>query len=59
MAKKHDIDPALITSCFVLLGITVGAAVFSPALDTTKLEVEDLQFRGSSIHSLRPGIEVK
>ena len=59
MAKKHDVDSALITSCFVLLGITVGAVVFSPTLDTTKLQVEDLQLRGSSIHSLRPGIEVK
>jgi hypothetical protein len=59
MAKKHHIDPALITSCFVLLGITIGAAVFSPALDTTKLEAEDSLRRASSSGSLRPGIEVK
>ena len=59
MAKKHDVDPALITSCFVLLGITIAAAVFSPALDATKLEAEDLLRRGSSSGSLRPGIEVK
>jgi hypothetical protein len=59
MAKKLDIDPALITSCFIFLGITIGAVIFSPTLDTTKLQVEDLQLRGSSIHSLRPVIEVK
>jgi hypothetical protein len=59
MAKKHGIDPALITSCFVLVGITIGAAVFSPALDTTKLEAEDLLRRGSLSGSLRPGIEVR
>ena len=59
MAKKHDVDPALITSCFVLLGITIGAVVFSPTLDTTKLQVQDLQLRGSSASSLRSGIEVK
>ena len=59
MAKKHHIDPVLITSCFVLLGITIGAAVFSPVLDTTKLQAEDLLRRASSSSSLRPGIEVK
>ena len=59
MAKKHEIDPALIISCVLLLGITIGAAVFSPALDTTKLEAKDLLRRGSSSGSLRPGIEVK
>ena len=59
MAKKHVIDPALITSCFVLVGITIGAAVFSPTLDTTKLEAEDLLRRASSSSSLRPEIEVK
>ena len=59
MAKKHGIDPALITSCFVLVGITIGAAAFSPALDTTKLEAEDSLRRASSSGSLRPGIEVK
>jgi hypothetical protein len=59
MAKKHHNDPALITSCIVLLGITICAAVFSPTLDTTKLEAEDLLRRASSSSSLRPGIEVK
>ena len=59
MAKKHGIDPALITSCIVLLGITIGAAVFSPTLDTTKLKAEDLLRRASSSSSLRPVIEVK
>jgi hypothetical protein len=59
MAKKYDIDPALITSCVVLLGITIGAVIFSPTLDTTKLEAEDLLRRASSASSLRPGIEVK
>jgi hypothetical protein len=48
MAKKYDIDPALITSCVVLLGITIGAVIFSPTLDTTKLEAEDLLRRASS-----------
>ena len=59
MAKKYDIDPALITSCVVLLGITIAAVVFSPTLDTTKLEAEDLLRRASSSSSLRPVIEVK
>ena len=59
MAKKYHYDPALITSCIVLLGIAIGAAVFSPTLDTTKLEAEDLLRRASSSSSLRPGIEVK
>jgi hypothetical protein len=59
MAKKYDMDPALITSCFVLLGITIGAAVLSPSLDATKLEAEDLLRLGSSSGSLRSGIEVK
>ena len=47
-----------------MLGITIGTAVamekipFSPALDTTQLEAEDLlPQRGSG--ALRPGIEVK
>ena len=59
MAKQHHIDPALITSCFVLLGITIGSAVLSLSLDATKLEEEDLLCLGSSSGSLRPGIEVK
>ena len=59
MAKKYHNDPALITSCIVLLGIAIGAAVFSPTLDTTKLEAEDLLRRASSSSSLRPVIEVK
>ena len=62
MNKELDIHPALIISCFVLLAITIGTAVameklpFSIALDTTKLEVEDLLPRRSS---LRPRFEVK
>ena len=63
MAKENDIHPALIIACFVMLGITVGTAVaiekfpFSPALDTTKLEAEDLLPRRARV--LRPGVEVK
>ena len=63
MANKDGIHPVLIVSCFVMLGITIGAAVamekfpFSPALDATKLEVDDLLPNRS--RSLRPGIEVK
>ena len=65
MAKNNDIHPALIISCFVMLGITIGTAVameqfpFSTSLETTELEAEDLVYRGSSSGSLRPGIEVK
>ena len=63
MAKDNDIHPALTVVCFAMLGITVGTAVamekfpFSPALDTTKLEAEDLLPRRARV--LRPGIEVK
>ena len=63
MAKDNDIHPALTIACFVMLGITVGTAVamekfpFSPALDTTKLEAEDLLPGSAGV--LRPGIEVK
>ena len=64
MTKDSDIHPAVIIVCIVMLGITVSTAVamekfpFSPALDTTKLEAEDiLPQRGSGF--LRPGIEVK
>ena len=64
MTKDSDIHPAVIIVCIVILGITVSTAVamekfhFSPALDTTKLEAEDLlPQRGSGF--LRPGIEVK
>ena len=64
MTKDSDIHPALIIVRMVMLGITVSTAVamekfpFSPALDTTKLEAEDLlPQRGSGL--LRPGIEVK
>ena len=65
MAKDNEIHPALTVVCLVMLGITVSTAVamekfpFSPALDTTTLEVEDLLIRSSSSGSLRPGIEVK
>lgn len=64
MAKDNDIHPALIVVCVVMLGITVGTAVamerfpFSPTLDTTKLQAEDLLPQQAS-GSLRPGIEVK
>ena len=63
MSKTNDIHPVLLITCFVMLGITLGTAVamekfpFSPALDTTKLEAEDLLPRRSGF--LRPGIEVK
>jgi len=63
MAKTNDIHPVLLITCIVMLGITVGTAVamekfpFSPALDTTMLEAEDLLPRRSGF--LRPGIEVK
>ena len=63
MTKDCDIHPALIIVCIVMLGITVSTAVamekfpFSPALDTTKLEAEDLLPRRS--RSLLPGMEVK
>ena len=63
MAKDNGLHPVLIITCFVLLGITIGTAVamekfpFSPTLDTTELEAEDLLPRGSG--SLRPGIDVK
>ena len=64
MTKDSDIHPALIIVCIVMLGITVSTAVamekfpFSPDLDTTKLETEDLlPQRGSGF--LGPGIEVK
>ena len=65
MTKNLDIHPALIISCFAMLGITIGTAVamekfpFSTSLDTTELEAEALVYRGSSSGSLRPGIEVK
>ena len=64
MTKDSDIHPVLIIVCIVMLGITVGTAAamekfsFSPALDTTKLEAEDLlPQRGSNFR--RPGIEVR
>nr|BDD45738.1 hypothetical protein 41 [bacterium] len=64
MAKDNDIHPAFIVVYVVILGITVGTAVamerfpFSPTLDTTKLQAEDLLPQQGS-GSLRPGIEVK
>ncbi len=64
MANKYDIHPVLIISCFVMLGITIGTAVamekfpFSPALEPTKLDSEDL-LRRRGIGALRPGIDVK
>ena len=64
MTKDSDIHPALIIVCIVMLGITLSTAVamekfsFSPALDTTKLEAEDLLHRRAE-GALRPEIEVK
>ena len=63
MTKDNDIHSALIIVCFVMLGITISTAVameklsFSLALDTTKLEAEDLMPRRRGV--LRPGVEVK
>ena len=63
MSKINDNHPVLLITCFVMLGITLGTAVamekfpFSPSLDTTKIEAEDLLPRRSGF--LRPGIEVK
>ena len=63
MSKTNDNHPVLLITCFVMLGITLGTAVamekfpFSPSLDTTKIEAEDLLPRRSGF--LRPGIEVK
>jgi len=63
MTKDFDIHPVLIATCCVILGITIGTAVamkkfpFSPALDTTKLEADDLLPRRGT-DALRPGIEV-
>ena len=63
MTKTNDIHPVLPIICFVMLGMTIGATVamdkfpFFPALDTTKLEAEDLLPRRSGF--LRPGLEVK
>ena len=61
MTKDSDIHPVLIIVCIVMLGITAAAMEkfsFSPALDTTKLEAEDLLHRRTA-GALRPGIEVK
>ena len=63
MAKTNDIHPVLLIICFLMLGMTIGTAVamekfpFFLALDTTKLEAEDLLPRRSGF--LRPGLEVK
>ena len=63
MTKDNEIHPALVIACFVMLGITVGAAVamekfpFSQALDTTKLEAGDLLPQRAVV--LRPKINVK
>ena len=63
MTKTNDIHPVLPIICFVMLGMTIGTAVamekftFFPALDTTKLEAEELLPRRSGF--LRSGLEVK
>ena len=63
MTKTDDIHPVLPIIYFVMLGMTIGTAVameklpFFPALDTTKLEAEDLLPSRSGF--LRPGLEVK
>ena len=60
--ETNDIHPVLPIIYFVMLGMTIGTAVamekfpFFPALDTTKLEAEDLLPRRSGF--LRPGLEV-
>ena len=63
MDKDYDIHPALIISCCVILGITIGTAAamerfpFSLNLDTTKLELEDLIPGRSDL--LQPRIDAK
>ena len=63
MDKDYDIHPAVIISCFLLLGITIGTAAamerfpFSLNLDTTKLELEDLIPGRSDL--LQPRINAK
>ena len=63
MTKTNDIHPALLITCLVMLGITVGTAAamerlpFSLRLDTTKLELEDLIPGRSDL--LQPGIDAK
>ena len=48
MNKTHDINPSLLVSFILVLGLTVGTAVamekfgFAMGLDTTELEMEDL-----------------
>ena len=62
MIKTNDIHPVLPIICFVMPEMTIGTAVamekfpFFSALDTTKLEAEDLLPRRSGF--LRPGLEV-
>ena len=61
--QNHDIHPARIISCCLILGITIGAAAamkklpFSLNLDTTKLELEDLIPGRSDM--LQPRIDAK
>ena len=63
MDKDYAIHPAVIISCFLLLGITIGTAAalerfpFSLNLDTTKLELEDLIPGRSDL--LQPRINAK
>ena len=63
MANKYGIHPALVVSCFAMLGINMSTAIalekfaFFPALDPAKLEAGDLLPRRS--RSLLPGMEVK
>ena len=64
MTNDFDIHPSLTVACFVKLGIAISTSAamekfpFSPALDTTKLEVEAMLNR-RAVGALRPGIVVK
>lgn len=64
MTNDFDIHPSLMVAYFVMLGITISTAVamekflFSPALDSTKLEAEDLLYRGAA-GALLPVVEVE
>ena len=64
MTNDFDIHPLLTVACFVMLGIAISTSAamekfpFSPALDTTKLEVEAMMHRRSA-GALSSGTVVK
>ena len=64
MTNDFDMHPSLTVAYFVMLGITISTAVamemfpFSPALDTTKFEVEVMLHRRAA-GALSPEIVVK